>query len=118
MRIDRVAIALVRITPDRIEQLRTGIDAAGMLRKAEQQVEFARGQDDRGSGHRDPAAVDIDHEILAVQHHAAWGVDARGVGIGSAAQRMHARQQLAHAKRLGQIIIRAQLETAHAVGLH
>src|SRR6266511_4866339 len=63
MRIDRVFIAFMAVSPHQIQQLRTGIDPAWMLHKLEQQVELLASQAHRLPIECDLALRDFDHEV-------------------------------------------------------
>ena len=73
---------------------------------------------DRAVERLQPAQADVQLPAAeAVAAHACDGVGHRGLRAGAAQQGAHARQQLARAEGLGQVVVGAELQPHHAVGL-
>ena len=64
---------------------------------------------------RDAAALQVDHQVAAAQR--AAGLRVGQLAVGAAQQRLHAAHQLAHAERLDQVVVGADLEADHLVDL-
>jgi len=73
MGIDRVFVALIPVTPDLVQQFRTGIDTAGMFCELEQQVELFGSQDNRLTIEHDRSFFRIDDKATDRNDFSGFG---------------------------------------------
>src|SRR5947208_12245654 len=104
VRVDGAVESFEVLADAETRQLVAAEDAAGRAGHGEKKPIFGGGERDRGAVHRHLAALGIDRDRA--------GDDARRrVGRGGAAQhRLHARDELARAEGLGQVIVSAEGE--------
>ena len=102
-------------TPDALEQFAAAEDLARVPREEVQQLEFALGQ-----AQRLPAKPGLAWRQLELQgsERTRGAIAAGGRHLRHATQQgTHARCQLEHRKRLGQVVVGAKLQAQHALGL-
>ena len=87
-----------------------------VLHEVGEQIELAWLQVQRLAGARCAMGGDVEHQVAG--REAVWRVGGRAVvHLGATHQRLHAREQLVHAERLGQIVVGADLEPDDFVDL-
>ena len=102
----------VRFAPDLAQQLRAGDDLPGVADQRVEQAVLERRQLHGLAAHRHLVAVAVDAKFAAVEHALGRFADrAVAVAHGDA----DARQQLARAERLGQVVVGARVERPHLV---
>jgi hypothetical protein len=89
-----------------------GDDPTGVAREQRQQLPLDRRRVHLAAGDRHLAAREVDPQLAELEH--------RLLGLARRASRvahcdLHARQQLAHAERLGHVIVRSRVEGLHLV---
>src|SRR2546423_14367705 len=113
MRIDGARIARVVEAPDRRQKLLAGEDAAGRAREMGEEVELARLELDLLPFDGHAAAPDVDGKTAELDALRRRAVTRRR----AAKHRADARDELDHRKRLGEVVVRADLETDHGIEL-
>ena len=98
--------------PDVLEELFAREDQAGMLEKAGEQVELLHRQVESDARPRSFAGVASQLHLAARQL-----AGRRPLRLRAAQHRLDAGHQLARAEGLGNVVVGAQLEPDHAVGL-
>ena len=110
MHVDGAALALEAGIPHALHDDVAGDHNAVVLHQQLEQLELLIGQLHR-------LAVHIHHALFAVERHVAAGHQALLRPAGAAQKRLHARDHLHHAERLGDIIVRAAVKPLHLVDL-
>src|SRR5215212_8527412 len=111
---DGALVAVPIEVPDVVEQLLAGEDLAGAPCQEVEQVELLGRQVDRLAVTLDAPAAGVDPE--ATDPHRVAG-HRRGGDLGAPQHGLHPRDQLAGAKRLGQVVVRTQPEPEDLVAL-
>ena len=113
--VDRPRLAVVRASPDALEQLPPAEDDAGVARQEREELELDEGQLDRLAAHLHRAAREVDHDLAAVDDlvAAARMVRCRG----AAQERTHAAAELPDREGLRDVVVGAELEPEHLVEL-
>jgi hypothetical protein len=114
--VDGALVAVVGVALQRLEQLEAREDAPWLRREGVQQIELRARERKRVAGqaatHLPPRGV---HDHRSPGQRAVGRCSADG-GAGRAAQvRPHASDQLARLERLGDVVVRAELESHHLV---
>src|SRR3954447_25828373 len=118
VRVDRLRWAVPVGVPPRLEDLRSRVNCADVVRQERQQVELLGGQ-------RQLLAADANTASSAVQLHRPDRLRATYVAVpdaalavdGSPTDGTDPSNQLPEAERFGDVVVRAQLEAEHAVEL-
>ena len=108
MDVDGARLDIDVLAPHRVEQLLAREDAAGMLHEMAQQAELGRAEMDRLAGARHAMRHQVHHDV---------GVAQRLVGQRRPDAAQHgadARDQLGRRERLGDVVVGAGVEAAHA----
>jgi len=92
-------------TPDTLEQILAGKDAAGVAGQRVEQIELARGQLDLAALTAHLAALRVDAEQAELKRRALGGLVARGAR--AAQDRLDAGDELAGAEGLGEVVVGA-----------
>src|SRR5919197_3920397 len=116
--VDRAVVDLVVVQPREVEELVARKDAVRRAEHHHEQAEFAVGER-HGAAVRTGQAPQVEVQLPAVE---AIGADAVGLalayfGAPAAQHRADAREQLARAEGLGDVVVGAELEAHHAIGL-
>jgi hypothetical protein len=103
--IQRAFGAVAGMRPGLLEQFPAGIYVAGIFHEQSEQGEFSGGQFNRFVADRQLAAAQVDGQVAA--REAQWLV---GLSLFPAQQRLDTRHQFARIERLGDVIIRPQVQ--------
>ena len=118
VRVHGVLVPLVVVAPDLVEQPRAVEHLSWMPGEVRQQIELPGGQDDLAPADPDPALAGLDPERTALDGLVLARRAGRGrEGFDPTKERLHPRLELAHAERLGEVVVRAHLESEHPVEL-
>src|SRR4029078_6023936 len=99
--VDRPLVGLqCLVIADELQQLAARVDTARAARQVAQQVELGRGQRDALAITRNPAALEVDHQVTTSQR--AAGLRVGELAVGAAQQRLHAADPLSPAAWLYQ----------------
>src|SRR3954447_18265587 len=112
--VERLGVADVVVTPDPLDKELPGEQAARRPKERLEQLELLRRERDRGALDDHLVAVDV-HPDRAAHEDVVGGHRLREVR--PAQMRSDPRHQLPHRERLGHIIVCAELQTRHLVGL-
>ena len=107
--VDDVGLRVEVVFPDVRQDHRLRDDLAGVAHQVLEQRELARPQIDRLAAARHAARQQVEHQIVDRQRRRL------GRARGAAHQRLHAGQQLGERERLGQVVVAAGLQAAHAI---
>ena len=107
--VDDVGLGVEAVLPHVRQDHRLRHDLAGVPHQVLEERELPRPQIEHRAGPRDAPREQIEHEIVDGQRRRFRGA------AGAAHQRLHARQQLRERERLGEVIVAAGLQAAHAV---
>ena len=113
MCVDRALVRLECNPAHRVQQLRAREHAAGLPRHRGEQLKFRLCQVDADAAEPRIHPRHIELDVGADSNHVGRGVEA----LGTAQHGAHSRDQLLRAERLGQVIVRAQLEPDQLVRL-
>src|SRR3954466_15830411 len=106
--VDDVRAVLVVVVPGVLEQLVAREDLAGVAHERLQELELLGRQVYLAVAPPDPAGGGVELQVADLEHRRALDRAATGEGA-------QARQQLGERERLGEIVVRAGVETRHAV---
>ena len=112
MGVDRPLVRLERDALDGGQELRAGEDPPRLPRELEQQPELGRRELDAPAGDRREHARDVELDVAG-----AHELDGRVRSLGAPQHRPDARDELLGAERLGDVVVRAELEPDERVGL-
>jgi hypothetical protein len=108
--VDRAVEGLERVALQRIHDLVAREDAAGALRKHDEQVELVPGQVAELAVEAGDAGAEVDLEAAEAKH-----VVVGGLRRGAAQQRLDPGQQLARLEGLADVVVGAELEADDAI---
>src|SRR3954453_17912287 len=112
--VDRLLVLVERlVVTEQLEQLPAREDPAGARGEVAQDLELGGGQPDPPVPTLDSAALEVDDEVAVADHAAAGGV--REVAVRAPEQRPDPTEQLAQRERLGDVVVRPELQADHLV---
>src|SRR5262249_57639521 len=110
--VDRSRRRRLFVAPHLIENLLARDDLTGVREQIAQQIELAGGEIDAVAAPMRLVRAEIDLDVAD-----AAGLEARRPAAGAAQHGAHAREELRDAERLGDVVVGAELEAEHFLGL-
>src|SRR5664280_939487 len=114
--VDRLLVLVERlVVPQELQQLAPRVDAPGAGGEMPQDLELGRREVDLAACALDAPALQVDEEVVVAQDAPAPGIGE--VAVGAPEQRLDPAHQLAQAERLGEVVVRPELEADDLVHL-
>src|SRR5947207_9113173 len=114
--VDRLLVLIERlVVAEQLEELAAGVDPPRARREMAEDLELGRGEADPPIASLNAASFEVDHEIAVADDPASRGV--AEIAVRSTQEGLDPAHQLAQPERLGQVVVRAELEADHLVDL-